>query len=69
VHFTFEHLTPKSIRNIFLPWILHICKMITVSGKDNFVAPGKRCSTPMSIALDLSDFDPKNQSGIYWCHG
>jgi hypothetical protein len=33
--------------------------MVIASGKHNFVAPGKRFSTPMSSPLGLSDFDPK----------
>jgi hypothetical protein len=58
VQFTFEGLTPKSIRNIFLPWILHISK-ITVIGKDNLIGLRKRFFTSMSSALYFPAFDPK----------
>jgi hypothetical protein len=34
-------LTSKSIRNIFLPWIVYMCDMMTLSGKNNDLEPGK----------------------------
>jgi hypothetical protein len=50
-------LTPKSIGNIFLPWVVHMCGIMTLGGKDNVLRPGKSFSSPMSSALDLCPFD------------
>jgi hypothetical protein len=40
---TFDHLTSKSIGNIFLPWVIYMCDMVTLGGKDNGVEPGNQC--------------------------
>ena len=49
----FDHLTSKSIGNIFLPWVIYMCDMVTLGGKDNCLEPGNHISTLMSSVLDL----------------
>ena len=34
---------PKSIWNIFLPWVVYMCDMVTQSGKCNVLKPGNHC--------------------------
>jgi hypothetical protein len=50
---TFELLTSKLKGNIFLPWIVYVCDMVTLDDKDNCLEPGNCISTLMSTALDL----------------
>jgi hypothetical protein len=52
-------LTPNSIGNIFLPWVVHMCDMGTLSGKGNILELGNRIFILMSSTLDLWPFDPK----------
>jgi hypothetical protein len=49
----FDLLTPTSIGNIFLLWVVYMCGMLTLGCKDNVLEPGNRSSTLMSSALDL----------------
>ena len=51
--------TSKSIGNIFLPWVVYTCDMVTLGGKDNGLEPRNNISTLMSSVLDLSAFDLK----------
>ena len=51
--------TLKSIGNIFLPWVVYMCDMVNIGGKDNGLEPGDIISTLMSSVLDLSPFDLK----------
>jgi hypothetical protein len=37
---TFDFLTPNSIGNIFLPFVVHMCDMVTLGGKGNILEPG-----------------------------
>jgi hypothetical protein len=45
--------TPKSIGNIFLPWVVYMCDMVTLGVKDSSLEPRNCISTLMSSALDL----------------
>jgi hypothetical protein len=51
--------TLNSKGNVFLPWVVHICNMVTLAGKGNVLEPENHISTLMSSALDLSPFEPK----------
>jgi hypothetical protein len=53
VRLTIDLLTPKSIGTIFLLWVVYICDMVALRGKDNVLEPGNCISTLMSSALDL----------------
>jgi hypothetical protein len=44
-----DFLTTQSIGNIFLPWVIYMCDMVTLGGKPNVLESGNR----MSSALDL----------------
>ena len=52
-------LTSKSIGNIFLPWVVYKCELVTLGGKDNGLESGNNISALMSSVLDLSPFDLK----------
>jgi hypothetical protein len=54
VNLTFEFFLPKFNREHFLPSVVYMCDMVTLSGKDNGLEPGNCISTSMSGA-----FDPK----------
>jgi hypothetical protein len=32
--------TSNSIKNIFLPWVVHVCDMMALDRKDNVLEPG-----------------------------
>jgi hypothetical protein len=55
--------TPNSIGNIFLPWVVYMCDMVTLGEKSNILEPRKRISTLMSSALDL--WTPKSIGNIF----
>jgi hypothetical protein len=52
---TFDLLTLNSIGNIFLPWVVYMCEMVTlyVGDKDNGLEPRNHISTLMSSVLEL----------------
>jgi hypothetical protein len=39
----FDLFSLKSIGNIFLPWVVHVCDMVTLHGKGNDLEPGNHC--------------------------
>jgi hypothetical protein len=45
--------TSKLIENIFLPWVVCMCDMVTLGGKDNGLDPGFCISIQMFSPLDL----------------
>jgi hypothetical protein len=45
-------LTPKSIRNIFLPFVVYMCDMVTLGGKGS----GNRIYTSVCLT-----FEPQNR--------
>jgi hypothetical protein len=49
----FDLLTPNSIGNIFLPWIVHMYDTVSLSGKHNTLESRNHMFTSMSSALDL----------------
>jgi hypothetical protein len=36
----FDLWTTNSIENIFLPWVVYMCDMVTLGGKGNVLEPG-----------------------------
>jgi hypothetical protein len=50
---TFDLLTSKSIGNIFNPWVVYMCDMVTLGSKDNGLEPGNCISILMASVLDL----------------
>jgi hypothetical protein len=58
--------TPILIENIFLPWVVHMCDMVTLGGKgNNSLESWHRISTSMSSALDLWPFGPNSIGNIF----
>jgi hypothetical protein len=58
-------LTSNSKGNIFLPWVVHVCDIVTLGRKGNILQPGNHISTLMTSVLDLWPFNPKINGSIF----
>jgi hypothetical protein len=62
----FDLLTSNLIEIFFVPWIVHMCYIVSLSGKDNTVESGNHISTSMSKAVDLGTSNSIGNIFLLW---
>ena len=58
--------TSKSIGNVFLLWVVHMCDMVTLGGKDNCLEPGNQLSTDGLTTLFQYTPPPHTHTTSLW---